>query len=62
MNTICPCCKETCEVNEYRRLTQYCQERDSDNYIVCCKDCKAEDDSHWEEMWKEYYYSQGFGG
>lgn len=57
----CPCCGEQCEVKEYRRLTQYCKERDADNYINCCKDCKIQDDAHWEEMWKEYYYSQGFG-
>lgn len=29
------------------------------NYHVHCPDCIKESDEHWDEMWKEYYSSQG---
>lgn len=56
----CNCCGKKRKLDTYRRLTQYCN--DKDNWITCCKDCKKEDDAHWKEMWKDYYESQGFGG
>lgn len=63
MLTECPCCKKQRNVPDFvqthRRLTQY--HSDAENWITCCKDCKAEDDEHWKEMWKDYYNSQGFG-
>lgn len=62
MLTKCPCCNKQRKVQEYRRLTQYCEERSEDNWITCCKDCKAADDEHWKGMWEDYYQSQGVGG
>lgn len=58
--TKCPVCKKNRKtVETHRRLCQY--DCVSLNYITCCSQCKAEDDEHWKEMWKEYYESQGFG-
>lgn len=56
----CSICTKKRKVETHRRLTQY--NNDEDNWIACCKECKAEDDAHWKEMWKDYYESQGFGG
>lgn len=56
----CPCCHKKRKVETRRRLCQY--NDDELNWITCCKECKLEDDSHWKEMWEDYYESQGFGG
>lgn len=30
-------------------------ENDCDNYVVLCEECKADNDTYWEQMWKDYY-------
>lgn len=57
---ICPCCKKKRKLTTFRRSTQYTD--DSKNWLTCCKDCKKQDDAHFDAQWKDYYESQGFGG
>lgn len=57
--TKCPCCKRIKLVSTHRRLTQYTDDRL--NYLLCCKSCIGVDNSFYNDMWKDYYKSQGVG-
>ncbi len=37
----------------YRQRTKY--EDEQSNWRCLCKSCQDENDSYWDDMWKEYY-------
>jgi hypothetical protein len=54
----CPCCRSYFKwsVTTERRLTEFSDPRS--NYLTACKECHYEDDSYYEELWKEYNASR----
>lgn len=50
----CPCCGRYLRwpVTTERRHTEYHEMKD--NYLTACKECHYEDDSYFDELWKEY--------
>jgi hypothetical protein len=50
----CPYCGRYFKwrITTERRLTQYCDEKQ--NYMTACKECHADDNDYYEELWREY--------
>ena len=53
----CPCCERYFRwpVTTSRRNTQYVEE--ASNYLTACKECHAEDDAYFDDLWNQYYSS-----
>jgi len=49
-------CCERCESPHAKRRRQNTRYVDDEmNWVVLCDECMAENDAHWEEMWRWYY-------
>lgn len=54
----CPCCDRYFKwpVTTERRRTQYNDPKS--NYMTACSECHEEDDTYYDELWKDYYASR----
>ena len=50
----CPCCGRVSFTIKNRRMScRYVEEER--NWLYSCNDCYEEEQSHWREMWDDYY-------
>ena len=54
-NLVCQVCGAT-NASRNRQRSSY---HDSDNMATLCPACQKEADEYYDELWSEYYYSQG---
>jgi len=58
LEQLCERCEST-DAERRRQNTFYPDEED--NYVTLCPQCHKDNESYWEDMWIEYYSSQGLG-
>jgi coenzyme F420-reducing hydrogenase beta subunit len=53
-------CQHCGSATAVRRRQNTMYEDEESNFATLCVECQDEADEHWQDMWNDYYSSQGF--